>query len=178
MSHLLSAYARRHIFAWRNPNMDIFGHLHLGPPVQMYSWLGSIPACTWQSFYYFLARVFSSLSETAINGPAASLKGSGYYWTQCQVYIHTVCRWESDRNKNCWEDISTYQRVTPQGDTHSRFFTMLYKADNFCDFLFAFLHTKSLLKNVLLQNERICFKGKQIILLLERTLSRREILSF
>ena len=34
-------------------------------------------------------------------------------------------------------------------DTHGRFSTILCKGKNFCDALFAYLHTKSLLKKVL-----------------------------
>ena len=42
-------------------------------------------------------------------------------------------------------------------------FAISAKGDNFCDFRFAFLHTKSLLKKDLLQKERFCSEGGDIL---------------
>ena len=47
--------------------------------------------------------------------------------------------------------------------TLGRISSILYKRDNFCDFLFAFLHTKTLLKWDLLLKERICSHREQIL---------------
>ena len=48
-------------------------------------------------------------------------------------------------------------RINLRGlDTLGRISSILYKRDNFCDFRFAFLHTKTLLKWDLLLKERIC----------------------
>ena len=33
-------------------------------------------------------------------------------------------------------------------DTLGKFFTILHKGDNFCDFMFAFLYTKALIKRI------------------------------
>ena len=46
-------------------------------------------------------------------------------------------------------------------DTHGRFSLILNKGDNFFDFLFALLHTKALLKRVLLKQERFFPQGLQ-----------------
>ena len=40
--------------------------------------------------------------------------------------------------------------------------TILYMGNNFCDFLFTLLYTKSLPKSDLLYKERICFHQEQI----------------
>ena len=37
------------------------------------------------------------------------------------------------------------------------------KGDYFCDFLFAFLHTKSFMSRVLLYKERLCSQGNEIL---------------
>ena len=39
----------------------------------------------------------------------------------------------------------------------------LYKVDNFCDFLLAFLHYKPFLENGMLQKERICVPWEQCV---------------
>ena len=51
---------------------------------------------------------------------------------------------------------------------------IFYKGDNFHDYLFAFLHTKPLLKKGLLLKERICSQGEQILSFKSRPLFRRE----
>ena len=57
-----------------------------------------------------------------------------------------------------WSVLSGY-------DTHGRFSAIFYKEDNYCDFLFAFLHTKSVLKRVFSKKERMWPQGKQFFLL-------------
>ena len=57
---------------------------------------------------------------------------------------------------------------------HGSFSTIFYKGDNFCDFLYTFLHTKPLLKRGLLQKERICSQGEQILSFWSRPLFRRD----
>ena len=53
-------------------------------------------------------------------------------------------------------------------------FHLFEKGDNFDDFLFAFLHTKPLLKSSPLQKERICSSWEQIHSFCSRPLFRRE----
>ena len=59
-------------------------------------------------------------------------------------------------------------------DILGNFSAIFYKGDNFCDFRFAFLHTKSLLQRGLLQRERICSHGEQILY----SKHREQIISF
>ena len=48
-----------------------------------------------------------------------------------------------------------------------------YKGNNFCDFLFVFLHSKPLLKRGLLTKENICSQGEQILSFKSRTILSR-----
>ena len=48
-----------------------------------------------------------------------------------------------------------------------RMFAISIKEDNFCDFMFALLHDKPLLKRDLLCKERICSQREQILSLME-----------
>ena len=48
------------------------------------------------------------------------------------------------------EYLGNYGNLLRRLDTLGRFSAILYKPDNFCDFLFAFLNTKSLVKSGLL----------------------------
>ena len=45
--------------------------------------------------------------------------------------------------------------------TPDKFSTILYKGDNFCDFLFAFLQPKSILKGVHSKRKKIASKGSK-----------------
>ena len=47
-------------------------------------------------------------------------------------------------------------------DTAEDLAAILNKGDNFCDFLFSFLHTSPLLKRSLLYKERICSLGSKL----------------
>ena len=58
--------------------------------------------------------------------------------------------------------------------TLGRFSDIFYKQDKFCDFLFAFLHTRPLLKRGLLKKERICFQGEQNAFLFKWTPFQKE----
>ena len=49
-----------------------------------------------------------------------------------------------------------------------------HKGDNFCAFLFPFMHAKTLLKSSLLLKERICFQWEQILSFESRPLFQKE----
>ena len=59
-------------------------------------------------------------------------------------------------------------------DKLGRFSTISYKGDNFCDFLFDLLYTKSLLERGLIWKGRICSNVEQILSFKTRSIFRRE----
>ena len=76
------------------------------------------------------------------------------------VYINSVARNEDpDQAEEMWRLIWA---LTDALFTFGRIVVFFYKGDNFCDFLFAFLQTRPLLKMVNSKNKEFVPKGSKI----------------
>ena len=78
--------------------------------------------------------------------------------TETPEHTHNMFVWEYEKCQN------SLSKPTLRGlDTLGSWSSIFSKGDNFCDFLFAFLNSKPLLKRVLLLKESICSQGEQML---------------
>ena len=92
------------------------------------------------------------------------------------IWICTACHfvqrgstWLAENPKWVWH-LNLFSMTRVKKGRLGIYSAILYKGDNFCAFLFAFLHTKSLLKRGLLWKEQICFKGEYLLKLHHRNI--------